>query len=84
VLLDLIPKNRSTEWVDPYLIEIAVGRTAPEFKSCCGIYLRSCINTHVPALLPSAGLLLNLAITTRRTVGRKDQLKEHERDPVQE
>jgi hypothetical protein len=56
---DLIPKNRSPEWVDPHLIGIAVGQSAPEFKSCCGVYLRNCNTTDVPALLPSTGLLLN-------------------------
>jgi hypothetical protein len=44
------------------IIGIAVRRSAPEFKSCCGVYLRSFITTHVPALLPSTGLLLNCVL----------------------
>jgi hypothetical protein len=55
----LSPKRRSSEWVNPYTITVPPSNRAPEFKSCCGIYLRSCITTHVPALLPSTGLLLN-------------------------
>jgi len=39
-----------------------VGRSAPEFKSCCEVYLRGCINTHVPALLRPEGFVTPAAL----------------------
>ena len=58
---DLIPENRSTGWVSPYLIGIAAVWSALKFKSDQRVGYRKSINTALPALLPSTGLLLNSA-----------------------
>ena len=67
-LRDLIPKNRSTAWANPYPIEISPAGRGSEFKTERMGHPRQLMNTNVSALLPSTGLLLNSwpACRTRR------------------
>ena len=56
---DLIPMNRPTRWVIPYLIRTPAAGEVLEFKTAQRAYLRSPMDRAAPALLPSTGLLLD-------------------------
>ena len=61
------PKGQSTERTTPQRFGIALPGRVLEFKTNRRTYPRVLMNTQVPALLPSAGLLLNFRLLPPRS-----------------